>query len=203
MNTHVHDVLAPLKDLYELKLKYPDGYFFQNTVFRVDKTKPIYFKYIECCYPPDQSNRPIALANLELQRSPTLREFSKSQIEAFLKEYALYRQKGGLQKIENCITPEAMLKCKQYLGFDERKDPKKIENNLVYLLYQSYQCKSQEEVIAEIRKIAMVDKGTDVDPHDVIDCFHKVREFAETISDIRVMPNANVKGRVCKITQTF
>ena len=36
----------------------------------------------------------------------------------------------------------------------------------------------------------MVEKKDGADPHDVIDCFHKLKDYAETIAVEANMPNA-------------
>ena len=76
-----------------LTQRYPDGYFFENTIFREDKTKKLKYKYMEHSKPPTSSTngRPSALVNVELVASPLLKEYSERRITEFFEDYASYR----------------------------------------------------------------------------------------------------------------
>ena len=55
-------------------------------------------------------------------------------------------------------------------------------SNVIWLLLRSYQAQNLDQVLKHINSIVMVKKKEGADPHDVIDYFHKLKDYAETIA---------------------
>jgi hypothetical protein len=70
---------------------------------------------MEFSRPPVTKTLPVI--NFEAKRSLLLKELSKKKIDDFLKDYATYRQKGGLQPIERCLSPDVVKKLKELSGY--------------------------------------------------------------------------------------